>query len=404
MNKHLYIFVENFSNSKREEFFEKELPIFVNHFEKITIIPLYGDNKILNYEHPKIEIKQFDAFSECNRIKIFFRHFFLIFKIYFYELGHTHNKAFYFKNFKSLISTLIFRINSAEKIQKEIEINNTNAVFYSYWFNQWAFILTILKMWNPSLKIVSRVHGSDYNEEQIHRILPFRYFQLNVITTILPVSEYAKNYLVNKFNISSDKVKVFRLGLSTVAKLAPINKDKLTIVSCSSLIPLKRVHLISEILKHISLPVDWLHFGTGEELQKIKNINTQLPPHINVKMMGYIENKKFIEYLENNAFSFFINVSENEGIPVSLMEAANCGIPLIGTSVCGIPEVVTIETGTLIPLNFEPKDVANFIEKKHLLGDIYKSETRIKIQNFCHNYFSAQKNHTQLAKFLSELN
>jgi glycosyltransferase involved in cell wall biosynthesis len=199
-------------------------------------------------------------------------------------------------------------------------------------------------------------------------------------------------------------VKVFRRVLSNVSKLAPVNKDKLTIVSCSSLIPLKRVHLISEILKHISLPVDWFHFGTGEELQKIKNINTQLPPHINVKMMGYIENKKFIEYLENNVFSFFINVSENEGIPVSLMEAANCGIPLIGTSVCGIPEVVTQETGTLISLNFDPKEVAQFIEKTHLLGDIYKYENRVKIQNFCNNYFSAQKNHTQLAKFLSELN
>lgn len=404
MNKNIYIFVENFSGEKREEFFEKELPVFVNHFEKIIIVPLYGGNTKLVYNDPKIEIRQFDAFSECNRISIFSRYFGLISKIFLYELYKTQDKSFYLKNFKTLINSLILRINSAKKLQKEIESNTSDSVFYCYWFNQWVFILSIIKTWDSSLKIVSRVHGSDYKEEQTKRTLPFRYFQLSKVNYIFSVSEYAKKYLIDKFKVKSEKIIVSRLGLPNVSQLSPVCSDRLVIISCSSLIPLKRVNLIPEILKNITLPVEWRHFGAGSELEKLINQNTELPANVKATMMGHVENEKFIQYLGNNPVSFFINVSENEGIPVTLMEASSFGIPLIGTDVCGIPEIVTVETGTLISLNFSPKEVAGYIEYAHKSGEIYTYEYRKKVQEYCKKFFTAQSNYTQLAINLSELN
>jgi glycosyltransferase involved in cell wall biosynthesis len=42
--------------------------------------------------------------------------------------------------------------------------------------------------------------------------------------------------------------------------------------------------------------------------------------------------------------------SDNEGMPVSLMEAAACGVPAVATAVGGIPELVeTSVTGLLAP-------------------------------------------------------
>jgi glycosyltransferase involved in cell wall biosynthesis len=44
--------------------------------------------------------------------------------------------------------------------------------------------------------------------------------------------------------------------------------------------------------------------------------------------------------------------SENEGMPVSLMEAAACGVPAVATAVGGIPELVDDGvTGLLAPAN-----------------------------------------------------
>jgi glycosyltransferase involved in cell wall biosynthesis len=51
-------------------------------------------------------------------------------------------------------------------------------------------------------------------------------------------------------------------------------------------------------------------------------------------------------------------VSIYEGIPYSMMEAIASGIPIIGCNVCGVPEIVTEQTGLLLPAVPEPKKTA----------------------------------------------
>ena len=49
------------------------------------------------------------------------------------------------------------------------------------------------------------------------------------------------------------------------------------------------------------------------------------------------------------AFDIYVHPSSSEGLPVSLMEAAAAGLPLIGTRVGGIPEIIeNLETGILV--------------------------------------------------------
>ena len=67
---------------------------------------------------------------------------------------------------------------------------------------------------------------------------------------------------------------------------------------------------------------------------------------------------------------FFVNVSESEGIPVSIMEAASFGIPIIATDVGGTSEIVDNSNGFLIENNkliFE--DVAFYLESALSLGE-----------------------------------
>jgi glycosyltransferase involved in cell wall biosynthesis len=176
----------------------------------------------------------------------------------------------------------------------------------------------------------------------------------------------------------------------------------LHIVSCSSLIPLKRVALIADILSHITVPAKWTHFGDGPLADALKQKVKGLGGHILVDFKGYVSNKAFLAYLENTAISVFINVSESEGIPVTMMEAIASGVPLIGTDVCGVPEIVTPQTGFLIPVNFDPKTVAEMITREHEKKKIYSAAFRKSITDFYMNYFKDEINHKQLsAKILS---
>ena len=74
----------------------------------------------------------------------------------------------------------------------------------------------------------------------------------------------------------------------------------------------------------------------------------------------------------------FLNVSEYEGVPVSVMEAQSFGIPVIATAVGGTPEIVNEENGFLLPENPSQDEIASAIydvvtnkekwEKKRMLS------------------------------------
>jgi N-acetyl-alpha-D-glucosaminyl L-malate synthase BshA len=61
---------------------------------------------------------------------------------------------------------------------------------------------------------------------------------------------------------------------------------------------------------------------------------------------------EFVDYLRNA--DVFVMPSENESFGVAALEALSCGVPVVAYRVGGIPEVVTEDTGILVP----PFDVA----------------------------------------------
>lgn len=81
------------------------------------------------------------------------------------------------------------------------------------------------------------------------------------------------------------------------------------------------------------------------------------------KTLGVADAVTFLGYRRDldriaGASDIAVLSSDNEGTPVSLIEAAASGLPMVSTDVGGVLEIVTPETGMLVPAG----DVAGFAE------------------------------------------
>ncbi|MNR36775.1 D-inositol 3-phosphate glycosyltransferase [compost metagenome] len=85
--------------------------------------------------------------------------------------------------------------------------------------------------------------------------------------------------------------------------------------------------------------------------------------------------------------------SDNEGTPVSLIEAQASGVPVISTDVGGVRDILNEgETGYVVP----KKDLAAFSEKLQLL--IENEEIRTKMSQNGWNFVRDKFHYTTLVK------
>ena len=90
--------------------------------------------------------------------------------------------------------------------------------------------------------------------------------------------------------------------------------------------------------------------GEGPERVRLEKLVNDYGLAKNVTFEGLIENSQVYKYLYQN--NIYILMSNNEGLPISIIEAMRTGLPVISTKISGIPELVDIN-GILIDPNVE---------------------------------------------------
>lgn len=295
------------------------------------------------------------------------------------------------------------KIVKALGLRKDKKIKD--AVLYSYRFEYQPYVMCLLKKYFDNPKLVSRAHGYDlYEERNSDSYIPMRQYLLEELDDVYLISDDGKNYLKDKFPQYEDKLKVSRLG--TLDKgLAPHDSDKKTfkIVSCSNTVPVKRVDLIIDALSQItSIPVEWVHFGGGALLEEMKTLATKkLGANISCTFKGKAENKSILKYYASEDIDMFINLSESEGIPVSIMEAMSFGIPCIATDVGGTREIVKDhENGFLMRDGYKTKDVAEIIRNFASMPTESVEGYRHNARELWNTHYNAEENYK---KFVAEL-
>ena len=173
------------------------------------------------------------------------------------------------------------------------------------------------------------------------------------------------------------------------------NSERKIIVSCSNLYKWKRVNkIISSLSKIKTLNIEWFHFGDGPEYEKIIELaKKQLKNNIKFNFLGRVDNDTILEWYQKNIPPLFINLSNSEGVPVSIMEAMSFGIPCIATIVGGCGELVTQNTGFPVDVNLSDKKIAGIIDGFFSLEPEIQEEMRKNAYSCIQDKFNANKNY-----------
>ena len=130
--------------------------------------------------------------------------------------------------------------------------------------------------------------------------------------------------------------------------------------------------------------IQWIHIGDGPllneiiQLAKEKLSNNKL---VSYSFLGHLDNKEVHEVMKNESIDVFVNMSQSEGVPISIMEAMSVGIPIIAPSIFGIPELVDENCGILFESTKGVSGLRNSIE----LFDKLSSEQRCAMGKAAYN-------------------
>lgn len=288
------------------------------------------------------------------------------------------------------------------EIVKKWAIKNISPkdTLYTYWFERVTYGLALFKEKTSSNNpLITRAHGYDvYEARRKHGYIPFRLFSLSYLSQVFCISNDARNQIESTYG-HGHKLLVSRLGISDNGKILSKGDEALVFVSCSSIIPLKRLDLILKSVVNFCLEnsekeVSWQHFGEGDQ-SIIDPLITDIPKNLKIHFHGQISNDELIEFYQNNYVDLFINLSDFEGIPVTIMEAISFGIPILARNVGGMSEIVNESNGFLLNADFEMEQTV-----QALTQIITSSKLREGARLTFEKYFNASKNYSDFYQMI----
>ena len=405
MKKKLVLITAHFPYGTSETFLESELPILAQNFEKIEIItfPTKGDKRDIpincSVSEIKINTKPLLAYFGVFSL-LFWREIFIIKRIY--------KKKISIGILKTMLISLMRGKAIAYYLSNFKPKEKQDSIYYSYWCDDSALALAFFNEHSKhTLRTVCRTHGWDvYFEVSDYNYIPFRHFIHQNLSQIFPISEKGKKYIEETWKVNG-KITISKLGVNppplSTTKGGIDRKNIFTLVSCSNLIPLKRVHLIIEALSLLQTEqIHWVHFGDGPEEKKLKELAHQkLSVNISYEFKGRVTNKMVLDFYKSNPPQLLINVSSSEGIPVSIMEAMSFGIPCIASNVGGNSEIVKHNINGML-LNATPSvdEIAKVIMTIKSKSQSEYNAMSEKAFETCEKEYNAKNNYLEFNKHL----
>lgn len=304
------------------------------------------------------------------------------------------------RKIKSALSLLRNESRKAEFILNQGGFGK--GMFLSYWADNEALILALMKRSGVENLMMTRMHGYDiYEELDGKKGLPWRWLLVDYLDRFVTISKHGLTYFTEKYPYLKSKVNCYYLGINQ-PEVAELNvcPDNYRVVSCGYVNPHKNIAGIFRALRGFG-DISWLHFGDGEEYLNLKE-QVEKQKEVKTELTGRVSVDSVLNRYGKDKFTCFISLSTTEGLPVSMMEAMSFGIPVVSTDVGGCSEIVNENTGVLLPQNYTDEDVRNAVK---LCAEKFSSpEARKRIQDECRSKFDAKTNYSRFVDFMIEEN
>jgi len=192
---------------------------------------------------------------------------------------------------------------------------------------------------------------------------------------IIVPSNYLKK-IVTWWGVDKNKINVVYNAVE-FKNVEPVRKssDERWLISVARLVPWKGMSALIDVLKILNIKYLILNIiGEGSEIENLKSKTKELKLENKVQFLGKLPHNEAMSYVK--AADVFVLNTGYEGLPHTVLEAMNLGVPVITTDVCGNPEVVeNNKTGLLVEYN----------NKEQIKGAILKllndGELRSKLVN-----------------------
>ncbi len=233
---------------------------------------------------------------------------------------------------------------------------------------------------------------------------------------VITVSHANATYLEQAFGVERSKTRVIPSGVNTV-HFCPSQRGlsyairsfgqippPLPLIGCvARLVTVKNLALLIQacaMLRARGLSFRCIIAGEGPCRPELERLRAQLGLEGCVEMPGPVEQADVLKLWQRASVGVLTSMSE--GMPVCLMEAAACGVPVVATAVGGVPELLQDGvTGLLTPTG-NAQALASALER--LLGDpelraVMSSAARERAES----YFSVERQVDQLLALWSEI-
>ncbi len=172
---------------------------------------------------------------------------------------------------------------------------------------------------------------------------------------VVTVSRANARHLEHRFGVPAPRIRVIPCGVDT-QRFQPNGASRHLkpplIVCVARMVAVKNLGLLLECcaqLRDRNVSFRCALVGEGPCRNELEAIRARLELEELVQMPGAAEAEQVAAYWRRAAVGLL--TSSSEGMPVSLMEAAACGVPVVATAVGGVSELVEHgKTGFVVPL------------------------------------------------------
>jgi L-malate glycosyltransferase len=200
---------------------------------------------------------------------------------------------------------------------------------------------------SQKLKIVTTLHGTDITLVGLEpSFLPLVKFSIEESDGVTAVSRFLKEKTLTNYDINKDievipnfvDTQYFKPTVDDCIRKRLVNEGEKIMIHTSNFRQVKRVTDVIKIFDIVQkeIPSKLLLVGDGPDRSECERLTRQLDLQDKVKFLGKQEG--LVEIL--SCSDLFLIPSQSESFGLSALEAMACGLPVISSSVGGLPELV----------------------------------------------------------------